>query len=53
MKGFVDAAPMEARDELRKIAPYLEMWMLMKDGEAIIARQRCSFGHVSVLKGYL
>lgn len=33
MKGFVDAAPIEMRDELRKIAPFLEMWMLMKDGE--------------------
>jgi cytochrome P450 len=33
MKGLVDAAPVEVRDELRKIAPYLEMWMLMKDGE--------------------
>ena len=32
MKGFVDAAPVEVRSELRQIAPYLEMWMLMKDG---------------------
>jgi cytochrome P450 len=32
MKGFVDAAPIEVRSELRQIAPYLEMWMLMKDG---------------------
>jgi cytochrome P450 len=33
MEGFVDAAPVEVRDELKRIAPYLEMWMLMKDGE--------------------
>jgi cytochrome P450 len=33
MKGFVDAAPVEVRGELKKIAPYLEMWMLMKDGQ--------------------
>jgi cytochrome P450 len=32
MKGFVDAAPAEVRGELRRIAPYLESWMLMKDG---------------------
>jgi cytochrome P450 len=32
MKGFVDLAPVEVRDGLRTIAPYLESWMLMKDG---------------------
>ena len=33
MKGFVDAAPVEVRGDLKKIAPYLEMWTLMKDGQ--------------------
>jgi cytochrome P450 len=33
MKGFADAAPAEVRDELRRLAPYLEMWVLMKDGQ--------------------
>jgi cytochrome P450 len=33
MKGFVDAAPQEVRDELRKIAAFLEKWVLMKDGQ--------------------
>jgi cytochrome P450 len=32
MKGFVDAAPPEVRADLRKIAPFLEKWVLMKDG---------------------
>jgi cytochrome P450 len=32
MKGFVDSAPSECRDSLRRIAPYLETWVLMKDG---------------------
>lgn len=32
MKGLVDAAPEEVREDLRKIAPYLEMWVMMKDG---------------------
>src|SRR5262249_1298828 len=32
MKGLVDAAPKEVRGELRRITPYLESWMLMKDG---------------------
>src|SRR5262249_21328203 len=32
MKGLVDAAPEEVRGELRRITPYLESWMLMKDG---------------------
>ena len=31
MKGFVDAAPEEVREDLRKVAPYLEMFMLMED----------------------
>jgi cytochrome P450 len=31
MKGFVDAAPEEVRDELRRVAPYLEMFVLMQD----------------------
>jgi cytochrome P450 len=31
MKGFVDAAPEEVRDELREVAPYLEMFLLMND----------------------
>jgi len=33
MKGFVEAAPEEVRGDLRKIAPFLEMWVLMKDGQ--------------------
>jgi len=33
MKGFVDAAPPEVREELGQIAPYLETWVLMKDGQ--------------------
>jgi cytochrome P450 len=33
MKGFADAAPAEVREELRRLAPYLEMWVLMKDGQ--------------------
>jgi cytochrome P450 len=32
MKGLVDAAPEEVRGELRTFVPYLESWMLMKDG---------------------
>lgn len=32
MKGFVDAAPPEMRDELRTLAPSLESWVMMKDG---------------------
>lgn len=32
MKGLVDAAPEEVRDELKTIVPYLESWMLMQDG---------------------
>ena len=31
MKGFVDAAPEEVREDLWKVAPYLEMFMLMND----------------------
>lgn len=31
MKGFVDAAPEEVRDDLRKIAPYLESFVLFMD----------------------
>jgi cytochrome P450 len=31
MKGFVDAAPAEVREDLRKVAPYLEMFVLMND----------------------
>ena len=31
MKGFVDAAPPEVREDLRKIAPYLEMFLLFND----------------------
>lgn len=34
MAGFVDAAPAEVRADLRRIAPYLERWMLMTDGAA-------------------
>jgi cytochrome P450 len=30
MKGFVEAAPEEVRGDLRKIAPFLETWVLMK-----------------------
>lgn len=32
MKGFVDAAPAESRPGVRTTVPYLETWMLMKDG---------------------
>ena len=32
MKGFVDAAPAEVRDELRTLVPSFERWVLMKDG---------------------
>jgi cytochrome P450 len=32
MRGFVDAAPAEVRGDLRRIAPYMEAFMLMKDG---------------------
>jgi cytochrome P450 len=32
MKGFVDAAPTDVRDELRTVAPAFERWVLMKDG---------------------
>jgi cytochrome P450 len=31
MKGFVDAAPAEVREDLRRVAPYLEMFVLMND----------------------
>ena len=31
MKGFVDAAPEEVRDDLRKISPYLEAFVLFMD----------------------
>jgi cytochrome P450 len=31
MKGFVEAAPEEVREDLRKVAPYLEMFVLMED----------------------
>jgi cytochrome P450 len=31
MKGFVDAAPEEVHDELMKVVPYLEMFVLMTD----------------------
>ncbi|MBA2617544.1 MAG: cytochrome P450 [Rubrobacter sp.] len=31
MKGFVDAAPEEVREDLREVAPYLEMFVLMND----------------------
>src|SRR5262245_4446165 len=34
MKGFVDAAPPEVRDDLRKVVPFLETWVLMTDGAA-------------------
>src|SRR5947199_2793281 len=33
MRGFADHAPAEVRDELRQIEPYLDRWMLMRDGE--------------------
>jgi len=33
MKGFVDAAPTDVRDELRTLAPSFERWVLMKDGQ--------------------
>ncbi len=31
MKGFVEAAPEEVREDLRRVAPYLEMFVLMND----------------------
>ena len=31
MKGFVDAAPEEVKEDLRRVAPYLEMFVLMND----------------------
>ena len=31
MKGFVDAAPEEVREDLKKVVPYLEMFALMND----------------------
>ena len=31
MKGFVDAAPEEVREDLRSVAPYLERFVLMMD----------------------
>jgi cytochrome P450 len=34
MSGFVDAAPVTVRDELRTLVPYLEKWLLMTDGAA-------------------
>jgi cytochrome P450 len=33
MKGLPDAAPASMRDEIRSIAPFLETWILMEDGE--------------------
>jgi len=33
MKGFVDAAPAEVREELRQISPHFETWVLMKDAQ--------------------
>ncbi len=39
MKGFIDAAPEEVREDLRKVAPYLEMFMLFK-GDPDHARMR-------------
>lgn len=33
MKGFVDAAPADVRDELRTLVPAFERWLLMKDGQ--------------------
>jgi cytochrome P450 len=32
MRGLVDAAPAAARPGVRTVVPYLETWMLMKDG---------------------
>jgi cytochrome P450 len=31
MKGFVDAAPPEVREDVRKVAPYLELFVLFND----------------------
>lgn len=31
MKGFVEAAPEEVREDLRRVVPYLEMFVLMND----------------------
>lgn len=31
MKGFVEAAPPQVREDVRKVAPYLEMFLLFKD----------------------
>jgi cytochrome P450 len=33
MKGFIDAAPPEARTELQKVSHFLETWVLMQDGQ--------------------
>jgi cytochrome P450 len=33
MKGFVDAAPEAVREPLRTVAPYLETWLIMADGD--------------------
>jgi len=33
MKGLVDAAPAEVREELRQISPHFETWVLMKDAQ--------------------
>jgi hypothetical protein len=30
MKGFADQAPPEVRDDVKKVAPYLEMFLLFK-----------------------
>src|SRR5262252_1317467 len=32
MKGFVEAAPKAVQEDLRKIAPFLERWVMMRDG---------------------
>lgn len=31
MKGFVDQVPQDVREDVRKVAPYLEMFLLFKD----------------------
>jgi cytochrome P450 len=53
MKGFVDAAPAEVRADLRAFAPYVERWMLMRDGaDHARVRSHMQFGLTpAVVKG--
>jgi len=42
MKGFVDAAPPEVRNDVAKVAPYLELFVLFND-DPDHARMRISY----------